>query len=251
MQLWFQTWQEVETYLQHAQGIIIPIGSTEQHGPNGLIGTDAICAEQIARGTGELAKALVAPTISVGIAGHHMGFAGTMTLAPTTLIRVIGEQVEALAAHGFRSFFFLNGHGGNIATVQAAFAELHAARWRAGLPEVRCKLLSWWECDGVQKLWRELYGDAEGLHATASEVAVTRYLFPEHIKNVPLDPAIAPTSHFYDARDYRRRFPDGRIGSNPALSTPQDGEKLYKAAASGMAEAYRAFLAEPWDGAAV
>jgi Uncharacterized protein, putative amidase len=185
----------------------------------------------------------VAPTISVGIAGHHMGFAGAMTLKPSTLIAVIGEQVEALAAHGFRSFFFLNGHGGNIATIQAAFSELHAGRWKNGLPEVRCRLVGWWECDGVQKLWRALYGDAEGLHATASEVSVTQYLLLEHIKRVALDPPVAPTSHFFDARDYRRRFPDGRIGSNPGLSTPEDGQELYEAAVEGTAEAYRAFLA--------
>jgi len=66
MQLQLQTWQEIEAYLQTSRGIILPIGSTEQHGPNGLIGTDAICAEVIARGVGEAAGALVAPTISVG-----------------------------------------------------------------------------------------------------------------------------------------------------------------------------------------
>jgi creatinine amidohydrolase len=58
------TWQEVEAYLQKSQGIILPIGSTEQHGPTGLIGTDAICAEAIARGVGEITEAMVAPTIS-------------------------------------------------------------------------------------------------------------------------------------------------------------------------------------------
>ena len=59
MLLQHQTWQEVEGYLTQSKGIIIPIGSTEQHGPNGLIGTDAICAEVIARGVGEAANALV------------------------------------------------------------------------------------------------------------------------------------------------------------------------------------------------
>ena len=68
MQLQLQTWQEVEAYLQNNRGIILPIGSTEQHGPIGLIGTDAICAEVIARGVGEATGALVAPTIAVGMA---------------------------------------------------------------------------------------------------------------------------------------------------------------------------------------
>ena len=80
MQLHLKTWQDVEAYLKTSVGIIIPIGSTEQHGPNGLVGTDAICAEAVARGVGEAAGALVAPTIAVGMAQHHLGFAGSMTL---------------------------------------------------------------------------------------------------------------------------------------------------------------------------
>ena len=82
MQLHLQTWTEVEAYLEKSRGIIVPIGSTEQHGPNGLIGTDAICAEVVARAVGEAAGALVAPTISVGMAQHHMAFTGSMTLRP-------------------------------------------------------------------------------------------------------------------------------------------------------------------------
>ena len=67
MLLQHQTWQEVETYLTRSPGIILPIGSTEQHGPNGLIGTDAICAEVIARGVGEAtAKAVVASIVAAG-----------------------------------------------------------------------------------------------------------------------------------------------------------------------------------------
>jgi len=60
MQLAHCSWQEVEDYLSTHQGILVPIGSTEQHGPNGLIGTDALCAEPIARRVGEeLAAAAV------------------------------------------------------------------------------------------------------------------------------------------------------------------------------------------------
>jgi len=45
MLLQLATWPEVETYLESSTAVVVPIGSTEQHGPNGLIGTDAICAE--------------------------------------------------------------------------------------------------------------------------------------------------------------------------------------------------------------
>ena len=116
MLLQHATWIEAEAYLKRSNGIIMPIGSTEQHGPNGLIGTDALCAEVIARSVGEAADAFVGPTIGVGMAVHHMSFAGSMTVRPSTLIQIIHDYVLSLARHGFRRFFFLNGHGGNIAT---------------------------------------------------------------------------------------------------------------------------------------
>jgi creatinine amidohydrolase len=78
VRLQLETWQEVDAYLKRSTAIILPIGSTEQHGPNGLLGTDAICPEAVAQGLGERLEALVAPTISVGMAQHHLGFAGSI-----------------------------------------------------------------------------------------------------------------------------------------------------------------------------
>ncbi len=246
MQLHLQTWPEVEAYLRKSRGIILPIGSTEQHGPVGVIGTDAICAEVIARGVGASAGALVGPTIGVGMAQHHLGFAGSITLRPSTLIAVLRDMVESLAGHGFERFYFLNGHGGNIATVSAAFSEIYAARSLAppgSIVPIKCRLRNWWQGQGVGQLAKELYGDAEGSHATPSEVAVTQFAYPEAIKSAPLDPEIAPRGDFSDAAEYRRNFPDGRIGSNSALATPQDGKRLYDLAVAGLTKDYLGWIA--------
>jgi creatinine amidohydrolase len=246
MQLQLQTWQEVEAYLQSSRGIILPIGSTEQHGPTGLIGTDAICAEVIARGVGEAAGALVAPTIAVGMAQHHLGFAGSMTLRPSTLIAVLQDMVESLVKHGFERFYFINGHGGNVATVAAAFSEVYAARSLApagNSPAIKCRLKNWWQNQEVREIVKQLYGEAEGSHATPSEVAITQIAYPDAVKRVALDPPVAPRGDFADAADYRRKFPDGRIGSNSALATPEAGRRLYEAAVAAIAKDYRDWLA--------
>ena len=247
MLLHLQTWQEVETYLKGAHGIIVPIGSTEQHGPNGLIGTDAICAELIATGVGEAAGAMVGPTINVGNAQHHLAFCGSITLRPSTLIAVIGDYVRSLARHGFDRFFFINGHGGNVATVGAAFQELYAERSLArggNAPGLRLRLKNWWETPGVQNLSKETFGQREGSHATPSEVSVTQFAYPEAIKRVAMGEARSGQRAFADAEDYRRLYPDGRIGSDPTLATPEHGKRFVDTAVADIAEEYRKFVAQ-------
>jgi creatinine amidohydrolase len=248
MLLQHQTWQEVETYLTRSKGIILPIGSTEQHGPNGLIGTDAICAEVIARAVGDAADAMVGPTIGVGIAVHHMGFAGTMTIRPSTLIAIMHDYVLSLAKHGFCRFLFINGHGGNIATVQAAFSEIYAEYESvfgiAGTGELRCRLANWWDGKAMSTLSKEVFGDDEGSHATASEVAVTQHVLPDTIKQAQMHPPRAPTGRFHGPADYRRRFPDGRIGSNPGLATPEKGQRFFETSVAELAKTYTGFIGE-------
>lgn len=245
MLLHLSTWLEVERYLEQSPGIILPIGSTEQHSPIGVIGTDAICAEAIARGVGEVAQALVAPTINVGMALHHTAFPGSMSLRPSTMILVIRDYVTCLARSGFRKFFFVNGHGGNVATLKAAFSETYAHLADLGIPEadkVHCQVSNWYMCGSVYKLAKELYGDQEGSHATPSEVALTQYLYPEAIKQAPLSEAVAKGHPIYGAIDFRRRYPDGRMGSNPGLATPEHGKQFYELAVKEMSNFYLEFL---------
>lgn len=244
--LHLSTWPEVQTYLERSQGIIFPIGSTEQHGPTGLIGTDAICAEAIARGVGEATQALVGPTINVGMALHHTAFPGSMSLRPSTLLLLIRDYVGSLAKAGFTRFFFINGHGGNVATLKAAFSETYATLADWNLPnadQIRCQVSNWYQCGSVYRLAKEIYGDQEGSHATPSEVAVTQYIYPEAIKTAPLSSEVSKDYRIYGAADFRRRYPDGRMGSNPALATPDHGKQFYDLAVKELSSAYLEFLA--------
>jgi len=165
MRLQLCTWPEVETYLEKSTGIIMPIGSTEQHGPTGFIGTDALCPELIAAGIAEKLDVMIAPTINVGMAQHHLGFPGSMALKPLTLIAVVRDCVTSLARHGFDRFFFINGHGGNTPSLQAAFSEIYAERSfyadGGGRPSVRCDFANWWKIKSVKKR-KHLIDEYEG-----------------------------------------------------------------------------------------
>ncbi len=246
MQLHLMTWQDVESYLQHSKGIIIPIGSTEQHGPNGLLGTDVICPEEIAKRMGAEDDVLIAPTFNVGCAQHHMAFAGTITLRPSTMMAAIMDWVNSLYKHGFTHFYFLNGHGGNVPTINAAFAEIYA-QWSldandpSGAP-LTCYLQNWWELPGIFDLCNKMFPQGHGAHATPSEVSLTYYAYPEAVKDVTMTPKIAPNGPIKDAEDYKRRFPDGRIGSDPSLATVELGEKIMDASVKSLSKSYKAFL---------
>ncbi|MBM3571529.1 MAG: creatininase family protein [Alphaproteobacteria bacterium] len=256
MLLQLSTWAEVENYLRRSVGVIVPIGSTEQHGPSGLIGTDTICPEFIARRFAEEAGAMVAPSLSLGVAQFNLGFPGTVSVRAKTLIAVIEDVVASLVRHGFQRIYFLNGHGGNIAPARAAFQDIYAG-WsldRVGEDApVRCRLRSWWELPEVERLRKELYASWEGMHATPSEVAITQFAHPNHVKTAPMAAPRAVSSAFLrdhagdnhvDAAAHRRRFPDGRVGSDPARATPEHGRRLVAAAVAGLTDDYAAFLAE-------
>ena len=255
MLLQHATWPEVEVYLQDNKGIVVPIGSTEQHGPSGLIGTDALTAEIIGRKVGEATETYVAPTLAYGMAQHHMAFTGTITLQPSTMILVVRDIVMSLTRHGFERIFFVNGHGGNVNSVKMAFSEIknELAELRANSDrvtnepphDVRCSLHNWWAGKKTTALRQSLYGELEGYHATPSEVAVTWYAYPEEQRDVALGPLTKIKRAYHGPEDYRELFPDGRMASDPSLATPTDGKRLVNLAVTELAQSFRDFLTEP------
>jgi creatinine amidohydrolase len=245
IRLQLRSWPEVEDYLSRCRGVIVPLGSTEQHGPTGAIGTDALTAEAVALEVGRRTGVLVTPAQAFGMAEHHLGFAGTISLQPSTLLAVLHDVVLSLARHGFERIYVINGHGGNIATARAAFAQAYgtaAARGLPGAERLRCRLANWFTAGPVMREARDRYGDREGHHATPSEIALTLHLEPSlTAKQRPL-PEAAPAGPIHGPEDFRRRHPDGRMGSDPFLATADDGARFLELAAAALADDLAAFL---------
>ncbi len=245
IRLALSTWVEVKDYLESCQGIILPIGSTEQHGPTGAIGTDALTAEAVALEVGLATGVLVAPAQVYGMAEHHLGFPGTMSLRPETLLEVIHDLVLSLASQGFERVFIINGHGGNIATVKAAFAKAYGSANNRGLStasKLRCMLANWFMADTVFSETRRLYGDNEGQHATPSEISMTLHLEPFLRQKQRQLPKAACSGPIYGYRDFMERYPDGRMGSDPFLACPEDGATLLSKASQALSEQLKNFL---------
>lgn len=240
MKLEQMTWPEVDSYLAAHRGIILPTGSIEQHGPIGLIGTDAICAREIAWAAAEDCGAIVAPELAYAPAPFNMSFPGTVSLSAPLFQQMAQEIMAGLAHHGFAKIYVLNGHGANLAPLRAAAEGINA--------DVRIR--SWWDFEDTNALRAQWYGDWEGMHATPSEVSVTqathrriedpdlappRKLTPEYIQAHAGDKHGAPDAH-------RRDFPDGRVGSHSGLARPDHGVRLLQTAAAEVAADYLSFV---------
>jgi creatinine amidohydrolase len=100
--------------------VVVPFGSVEQHGAHLPIGTDAMLGDEFGRRIAEELDAILAPTMRVGCADHHLPFAGTMSVSEDTLISVAVDFCRSLAHHGFRRIILLPTHGGNFRPIRLA-----------------------------------------------------------------------------------------------------------------------------------
>jgi creatinine amidohydrolase len=120
------TYPEVEEALKTVKMAIIPIGAHEQHGPHMLESCDAVLAEKMANKLAErlFPNVIVTPTINMGVSHHHLNFAGTISLRPSTLISILKDMIESLKHHGISKYLLVNAHGGNQSTLSVASLEL-------------------------------------------------------------------------------------------------------------------------------
>jgi creatinine amidohydrolase len=245
----------VEAYLRHNRTIVLPLGSLEQHGAAGMIGTDALCADAVGTRAAERAGMIAAPVLAFGQAQFNLGFPGTVSLRPSTLSAVLFDAIVSLGRAGFARVLLLSGHGGNIApglsAIQEVMAEVSIGRLAFPQP-VTVKLRCWWEGARVRQLRDSLYGDREGFHATPSEIAVVQALHPDWsapgawpaFRPLATDPLVDPGGDRHeDAARHRARYPDGPIGADPALARREHGVQLLDAAAEDVADLLRDFAA--------
>ncbi len=219
---------EVEGYLSEKDIILIPIGSTEQHSPYGLIGTDFITAEAIAREVGKRMDILVAPTLPYGMSQHHMAFPGSVTLSPETFVSVIKDLVNSFLSHGFRRVIFINGHGGNVNPANVAFEQLKY-EGKKGIFQI----ISWFLLPEVQEIEKALFGDKNGYHATPSEVSITKYLRPDEFSTkAQVEKEIEKIETYWplSKEEFKKVYPDGRMNSAPWLAKEKYGKLIMEEA---------------------
>lgn len=122
------TWPELKEAAEHGAVVVVPVGSTEQHGHHLPVGTDAWLAFDVAREASEAVRekmiALYTPAVWTGYSPHHMAFPGTITLSTETFLRLLIDICRSIWQHGFRRILLLNAHGGNNSLLASAVWQL-------------------------------------------------------------------------------------------------------------------------------
>jgi creatinine amidohydrolase/Fe(II)-dependent formamide hydrolase-like protein len=117
------TWEEARDRFRAAEIALLPVGSTEQHGPHLVLDTDTYDAEYLAIEAAKRVsrpRPIVLPTIPYGVAYHHMDFPGTVAVSPDVLSRLVVEVGLSAARHGITKLVIVNGHGGNVPALRYA-----------------------------------------------------------------------------------------------------------------------------------
>jgi len=106
---------------------LIPVGATEQHGPNLALATDYVVAHRLSQRLAERLhpRAVVVPPIPFGFSHHHNGFAGTITLSPETFTAICMDVARSLKRNGIRHLLFVNGHNGNNSVLNVIAGKIH------------------------------------------------------------------------------------------------------------------------------
>ena len=157
---------EVRAALERTQTIIVPTGSTEQHGPHGPLLTDAIIPTEVARRVAERIDALVAPPINYALSYPHVGFTGVVHIRVPTFMSLIEDLCASFASIGFTRIVFLNGHYDNTYAIAYACATA-AERMPAGM---RAFPVNYWDGMTADEAG-EFFGPTTGLHANRGETS--------------------------------------------------------------------------------
>ena len=148
--------------------IVIPVGSTEQHGTQSALGTDYMVPSYLADHIEDVDNVIVAPTVPYGVCPYHLSFEGSINIGYEGLYLVLHGIMDSLMQHGVRRFVVLNGHGGNTPSIDRAALEVYH---KGGV----CASVDWWS------LVAQLDDRFQGGHGDVLETSAMMAIDPESV----------------------------------------------------------------------
>ncbi len=163
------SWVEAKKYFTENDTVILPVGSTEQHGPQNPLGTDHLIARALGEETAKRTGIVCLPVVPFGVSPHHRQFWGTISIKPEVFKEYVRHVCLSLKYYGARKVVVVNGHGGNASALSEMAREL---RERGMFVSV----FQWWLASG--KLLPDVFSPEERQHASAEETSVNLAIHP-------------------------------------------------------------------------
>lgn len=222
---------EVDAFLVDHDTVIVPTGSTEQHGPQGPLLTDALIPTEVARRVAARIGAVVAPTINYSLSYPHVGFKGLVHIRIPTFMALIEDLCAALTDVGFKRVVFLNGHYDNTYAIAYACANA-AARMPA---DARAFPVNYWDGMNAEEA-AAFFDPATGLHANKGEISAVLAIDPALVDmdraNVEMppfpevtSPAAVHTAFFFSTPGSVHRATRSGTWGDPRGATAEFGER--------------------------
>lgn len=232
--------------------LILPVGSTEQHGPHLPLGADTIQVAEIARRVGERLGAIVAPTIPYGYrsaprSGGGELFSGTTSLTGQTLTLVVRDILTALIRHGARKVVVLDGHYENNAFLHEA---IHLVLDAGAPKDLRILKILWVDpirSETLERAWPNGFPGWALEHAAHLETSTLLAIRPELVRRDQIAPdgvsALPPYDIYPQPADL---IPGSGVLSDPSRGSSEAGEMLLADAVDGVVDAIRTGFSHPW-----
>jgi creatinine amidohydrolase len=255
---------DIQAYLKACDLVLVPMASTEQHGPHLPLSTDTVTALEVASRVAKINNMLHTPVVWTGYSPQHMAGAGegrgTITLRSATLQALLYDIARSLIHHGFNKIVFVNGHGSNVKVIDPVLRKI---RYDTGALVGFCMPYMERYVGLMEGLMENPKDETPGWHASELE---TSQMLAHNEKLVRMDRAVktltqipqwlpekfgkkdgAPDiqfegySYFQFPMDHHEFTETGVIG-NPERATVAKGEEAFRRYSEHVAKAVSALL---------
>ena len=235
-----RTWPEIARLRMAGMDmVLLPVGSTEQHGPHLSLDTDTYSAVAVAEAISGRFGIPVLPAIPYGCSlGHSQRWPGTLSLHPETLTAMVVDVLTWAYHAGFRRFLVINGHVTNAAPLRCALERLRAHFDDA---MVAVRFLG----DVSERVHATYWADADDWHANCAETSLLLALSPDRVRQSELPHADDPdrTTGLLFSHPVNRTSRNGTTGS-PSHATAAQGAALFAMLVDDLASQVRTGLHE-------
>ena len=228
----YMSWVEFDNRRKEADLVIFPSGAIEVYGPHLPLGSDIIVAEKVAQLVSEKVPSIVGPSVEVGDSAALDAFPGTLVTRPESLKAVYEDICRSFIKWGFRHFFFVNTHVGNVAPINQLAESLQNEFG------VKCGAIDWWRF--VQPLSEDVV-ETDSPHGHASETGTSVLL---HLAEDTVNMSEAKVVEvqyddqypdIYKYMSFDSFTPNGTIGDG-TMGSAEKGQIIVERAVGQMAE---------------